>query len=103
MTAYVLTDDAEADLRSVIRYSRRQWGDAQARRYVTTMQQEVDRLVAGHSAAKDMGDLYPSLRMGRCGHHYVFFLPAGNSPTLVVAIFHERMDLMTRVAARLGV
>lgn len=26
---YVLTDAAEADMRSIIRYTRKQWGDAQ--------------------------------------------------------------------------
>ena len=48
-----------------------------------------------------MSALYPALRMARCEHHYVFCLLREHAPALVVAIFHERMDLMTQLAARL--
>ncbi|MBG9791091.1 plasmid stabilization protein ParE, partial [Paenibacillus dendritiformis] len=33
MRAYVLTEAAEADLRGIIRYTRKHWDDAQVRRY----------------------------------------------------------------------
>lgn len=101
MTAYILTAEAEADLRSIIRYTRREWGAAQVRRYVTTLEQGIARLAAGEGPFKDMGELYPALRMARCEHHYVFCLPRAGEPALVVAILHERMDLMTRLADRL--
>lgn len=102
MRAYVLTDAAEADLRDVIRYTRKQWGDAQLRRYIAKLEQGIERLVAGQGTFKDMSALYPALRMARCEHHYVFCLPRENAPALIVAIFHERMDLMTRLADRLN-
>lgn len=72
------------------------------RRYVATLEQCIARLVARQGAFKDMDTLYPSLRMAHCEHHYVFCLPRENAPALIVAIFHERMDLMTRLADRLG-
>lgn len=101
MTVYQLTDAAEADMRDIIRYTRKQWGDDQVRRYVARLEQGIARLVAAQGAFKDMSTLYPALRMARCEQHYVFCLPRENAPALVVAIFHERMDLMTRLAARL--
>ncbi|KPW59208.1 Plasmid stabilization protein [Pseudomonas caricapapayae] len=52
-------------------------------------------------AFKDMSALFPALRMGRYEHHYVFCLPREGAPALIVAIFHERMDLMTRLVDRL--
>lgn len=48
-----------------------------------------------------VSDLYPALLMAHCEHHYIFCLPREKAPTLIVAIFHERMDLITRVAGRL--
>ncbi|MBX4971027.1 type II toxin-antitoxin system RelE/ParE family toxin [Rhizobium binae] len=77
MTAYILTAEAESDLRSVIRYTRAQWSAAQ-----------VCRLSA----------LYPALRMAKCEHHHVLCLLREDAPALVVAILHERMDLMKRLA-----
>lgn len=99
---YVLTDAAEADLRSIIRYTRKQWGAAQVRRYIGDLDAGIIRLVAHDATFKDMSALYSGLRTARCGHHYVFCLPRVNAPALIVAILHERMDLMTRLADRLN-
>lgn len=102
MTAsYVLTAAAEADLREIIRYTRKQWGAAQVRSYVAKLEGGIERLVTGQGASKDMAALYPALRMVHCEHHYVFCLPREGAPALVVAIFHERMDLMARLTERL--
>lgn len=43
--AYVLTRDAEADVREIVRYTRKKWADAQVRRYVTKLEQGMVRLV----------------------------------------------------------
>lgn len=100
-TGYVLTAAAEADVHEIIRYTRKQWGDAQVRSYLAKLERRIERLVAGQDAFKDMAALYPALRMARCEHHYIFCLPRDGAPSLVVAIFHERMDLMVRLAERL--
>lgn len=99
---YVLTDAAEADLREIVRYTREKWGDAQVRRYMARLEDGIVRLAAGEGPFKDLGTLYPALRMARCDHHYVFCLPRETAPALIVAVFHERMDLMVRLADRLG-
>lgn len=101
MTAYILTAEAESDLRSVIRYTRTQWGAAQVRRYVSGLERGIANLAEGRSSFKDISALYPGLRMTRCQHHYVFCLPRQDAPALIVAIFHERMDLMERLVGRL--
>lgn len=78
-------------------------GDAQARRYIADLEQGVARLAAGQGIFKDASALHPALRMARCTHHYVFCLPRENEPALIVAILHERMDLIARLADRLQV
>ncbi|HAF1406543.1 TPA: type II toxin-antitoxin system RelE/ParE family toxin [Salmonella enterica] len=102
MTTYILTAEAEADLRGIIRYTRKQWGTAQARRYIGRLEHGIACLATGPGPFRDMSELFPELRMTHCEHHYVFCLPRGSAPALVVAIFHERMDLMTRLATRLS-
>lgn len=98
----MLSGAAEADLRDVIRYTRRQWGHAQTRRYLAKLQAGMTSVAAGTGGFKDMSAIHPGLRMARCEHHYIFCLPRDAAPALVVAIFHERMDLMVRLATRLG-
>lgn len=97
----MLTEAAEADLRDIIRYTRRQWGDAQVRHYIGALERGIARLAAGEGVLKDMSALHPALRMAHCEHHYIFCLPRRDAPVLIVAIFHERMDLMTRLSVRL--
>lgn len=99
--AYVLTEAAEADVRGIVHYTRTEWSDVQARRYIEKLERGIERLAVGQGTFKDMGALYPALRMARCEHHYVFCLPREDSPALIVAVFHERMDLMARLADRL--
>ena len=65
MNGYFLTDEAEADLRSIIRYTRKEW-EAQVRRYVATLQAGIASLAADKGAFKDMSAIYPALRMSRC-------------------------------------
>lgn len=101
MTGYVLTEAAESDLRGIVRYTRKQWGNAQVRHYIATLERGIASLAEGRGAFNDMSSLFPALRMGRYEHHYVFCLPREEAPALIVAIFHERMDLMTRLADRL--
>lgn len=98
---YILTEAAEADLRKIIRYTRKQWGEAQVRRYITRLEQGITHVVSGKGAFKDMGALYPALRVAHCEHYYVFYLPHETSSALIVAILHERMDLIARLADRL--
>ena len=100
-TTYILTAAAEADLRGIIRYTRRQWGDVQVKRYVTLLERGIARLAVGEGGYKSLDEVYPSLRVARCEHHYVFCLPRENAPALIVAIFHEKMELMVRLMDRL--
>lgn len=99
---YVLTDDAAEDMRGVIRYTSRTWGAAQARRYAESLERGIIRLAGNPAQFRDMGALYPALRMARSEHHYVFCLPRDAAPALIVAILHERMDLMARLVDRLN-
>lgn len=41
---YTLTQAAEADLREIIRHTRRQRGDTQARRYLASLEQGIRHL-----------------------------------------------------------
>lgn len=99
---HVLTAAAETDVRGIVRYTRRQSGDAKLRAYMDKLERGIVRLAAGQGAFKDLGMLYPALRMSHCQHHYIFCLHRENAPPLIVAILHERMNLMTRLADRLA-
>lgn len=76
----MLTLAAEADLRGIVRYTRKAWGDAQARRYAAQLERGIEALASGQGAFRDMSALYPGLRMARCEHHFIFVLPRDGAP-----------------------
>lgn len=76
-------------------------GGAQARAYARKLETCIENMVAGVGSCRDMDGLYPGLRVTRCEHHYIFCVVGPEPPALVVAIFHERMDLMVRIGMRL--
>ncbi len=98
----VLTLAAEADLRGIVRYTRKQWGAAQARAYVAKLERGIEAVVSGQGAFKDMSALFPGLRLAGCEHHFLSVLPRDGSPALVVALLHEQIDFMVRFGARLS-
>lgn len=54
---YVLTLAAEADLRGIVRYTRKQWGYAQARIYIAKLERGLETVVSGQGAFRDMSAL----------------------------------------------
>ena len=92
---YILTLEAEADLRGIIRYTRQQWSAEQVRIYIAKLERGIDRLVARQGAFKGMSDLYPKLLMAHCEHHYVFSLPRERAPALIVASIRSMIDFLT--------
>ena len=98
---YVLTRSAQADLQQVVRYTQREWGTAQCRAYIERLEAAATELALGQGRFRQRDDLLPGLRLRLEGHHYVFCLPQTEGPAVVLAILHERMDLITRLKERL--
>lgn len=101
MTPYELTPAAEADLREIARSTLRQWGAEQQRRYARLLETCFCGIADGSTRSKAFSARYPQVQVTRCEHHDVFFLyPAGQKP-LIIAVLHERMDMLTRIGERL--
>jgi len=102
MVPYELTPAAEADLREIARYTLRQWGARQQRRYARQLEVCFRGIADGSLRSRDFSERHPQLRVTRCQHHYVFFLhPEGQKPH-IIAVLHEHMDLLTRIRGRLS-
>ena len=99
--SYVVSRSAVADLREITRYTVKQWGEDKCRAYVAELEQCTEALAKGIGVYKDMSELHPGLRVAACRHHIIFCLPRADAPALVIAILHERMDIMVRLKARL--
>jgi toxin ParE1/3/4 len=98
---YVLTRSAAADLRDIVRYTTATWGGAQRSAYIKQLEDAACEVAEGRGAFKELGSVLPGLRVKAAGRHYIFCLPQAKGPALILAILHERMDLMARLQVRL--
>lgn len=99
--SFVYAPEAQAELREIVRYTARQWGAAQARVYARQIDEAADDLATGRGIFKDFGAVLPGLRVKAVGSHFVFCVLRSGKPALVLAVLHQRMDLMARLKARL--
>ena len=99
---YVYSRQAEAELREIVRYTAKQWGATQARSYARQIDAAAAALATGQGVFKDWGELLPGLRVKAAGSHYVFCVHRPGQPALILAILHQRMNLMARLKERLA-
>ncbi len=102
MGLYEISEAAEEDWRSIVNYTFEQFGEVQVRKYMSQLKTCTEILAKGEPPFKNVDDLYPSMRLKHCQHHYIFGLMRDQRPMLVVAILHERMDLMKQLKKRLN-
>ena len=98
---YVLTKGAVGDLKEIVRYTNEQWGEGQCRLYICQLEEAASALAKGEGIFKDMSALHPHMRMIKSGAHYIFCLNRPDTIPAVLAIFHERRDIMARLKNRL--
>jgi len=81
---------AEADLLSIVDYTLRTWGEAQANRYIDELEACCQMLADNPALGRADDDVRPGLRRMECGRHVVFYRREGEG-VLVSRILHQRM------------
>lgn len=102
MASYILTKAAEEDLISIWRYTFKTWGEKQADHYFNLMELGCETLNEKKVLWKSFDELYPDLKYFHCEHHYLFFLPNEDKKPIIIAILHERMNILKKLKKRLG-
>lgn len=101
MSSFEITVEADEDLEGIVEYTADTWGFEQVRKYMAALERCMELLAKGDKFYRSGSDLYPDVRMVHCQHHYIFGLPRRDKPFLIVAVLHERMELMQRLEKRL--
>ncbi|MFT3804623.1 MAG: type II toxin-antitoxin system RelE/ParE family toxin [Burkholderiaceae bacterium] len=99
--AYVLSKGAVADLREITRYTIATWGEERCRTYVAEIETTASALARGEGVYREMDVVLPGLRMAWSGKHCLFCLPRPGQRPIILAILHERMDILARLKDRL--
>ena len=101
MPVYELAETADADIQAIARYTISTWGVDQARRYEALLESHFRAIGSEKARTRVFLKRRPELLVSRIEHHYVFHLVRENQCPLILAVLHEKMDLMSRLRNRL--
>ena len=98
MTLFLLTNQAEVDLRTIARHTERHWGKRQRNQYLKQMD-GIFKLLANRPAlGAACDDVAPGYRKFPQGRHVIFYRPDGErSAILIVRILHASMDISAHI------
>lgn len=99
--AYKLTKEADSDLEEITRYTIKKWGKRQAIAYLALIEKCLNSISASKTYKQPFPKNYPKFRVIRCEHHYIFYLHNKNKPPYIIAVLHERMEMLTRIKNRI--
>ncbi len=98
---YDLTPSAESDLKGIAKITLEKWGRKQTGVYANKLEQCFQKIAANKLVPRTFSKRFPQLKSVKCEHHYVFYILPKNKRPVIIAVLHEHMDILTRLAARL--
>ena len=86
----IITDSARSDLRTIARYSEREWGPVRKRRYLAAIQGRLRSLLHNPELGGRREDVDRHCRCLPVGRHVIFYRIRD---VVVVRVLHQRMDV----------
>jgi len=102
MLPYSLTRQAEEDIKEIARYTLKQWGKKQSMHYAGILEKCFREVAAGAEHSCSFSENYPQVKVCHCERHYIFYIHPAKKPPVIIAVLHERMDMLVRLNKRLN-
>lgn len=93
MGSFILRQKATEDLLAIGRYTRKQWGKVQQRRYLTQLDSAFHDLADKPGLGRACDDIQEGYFKYGVGKHVIFYRHAGKERIEIVRILHGRMDI----------
>ncbi len=101
MLPYELTLPAEQNLKEIARYTLAQWGKKQSLHYAALLENRFREIAARSARSRSFSERYTQVRVSRCEHHYIFYIHPEKKPPCIIAVLHEKMDMLNRLKNRI--
>lgn len=90
MAKYKLTRLSQADLKTILEYTLRTWGEKQAGRYISDLQACLQELADRPQIGRNCDSIRPELKRMEHGRHVVFYRQRDYG-IRVIRILHQGM------------
>ena len=99
MRKFDLTRSAQADLKSIARYTQERWGVRQRNTYLKEVDQVFHALAKNPLMGRSCDDIREGYRKFPHGSHVIFYKQLGEDELLIVRILHMTMDVDSNISA----
>ena len=99
MRKFDLTRSAQADLKSIARYTQERWGVRQRNTYLKEVDQVFRTLAKNPLIGRSCDDIREGYRKFPHGSHVIFYKQLGEDELLIVRILHGTMDVESNISA----
>lgn len=90
MSNYRLTPDAQSDLIEIRRYTLKQWGEAQSKKYLSELRQTIRMLAETPSLGKPRPEVGMNVLSFPHVSHAIYYV-VHEQPLVVFGVLHKRM------------
>ncbi len=91
-SAFRLTRRAYEDLKNIARFTRRQWGEAQRRRYLAALDARLHWLAEHPQLGKHRPDVAEGYYCFPQGAHLIFHQMSERGGIDIIGVLHRQMD-----------
>ena len=92
MPTYRLTNKALEDLRSIARYTEKNWGREQRNKYLSKLDASIQLIVDEPQLGRACDEIRKGYRKHHVGRHLIFYRQT-TSHIEIIRILHESMDV----------
>ncbi len=89
-------------LEGIACYTLVEWGEAQAARYLDRIEQQFVMIEDRQIVPRQFSTRFPQALVTRCQRHYIFYLHSEGETPRIIAVLHERMDMIAKICHRLS-
>jgi plasmid stabilization system protein ParE len=70
--------------------------------YASLLETRFLEIASRAAFSRPVSERYPQIQVIRCEHHYVFYIHSEGKAPCIIAVLHERMDMLAKLKDRLG-
>lgn len=101
MPDYKIIPSAEKEIEHILDYTITNHGPDQMLKYRDQLISCIENIASETGFYKTLKRKNKVLRYLHCQKHYIYALVRKNKPVLVIALYHEKMDIIKRLDQRL--
>ena len=100
--SYVLSKEAEKDLREIAQYTLKEWGKTAFQKYKSGLARKFNDIANNRVVERRFSEVSPQLLVAKYRFHYVFYVTEGVQNPIIIGVIHEQRDIVERLKKRLS-